>query len=586
MSKVTNPSPELNVADVSAGRHGHMSAETLVSGYGEPAVMLDMNGESVTANRHAQRIEHLFQSGVNDELARLANVARTGGKVVTATLLFTVDTGQVVFQTTIIPEVLGDQVLFLFHDQTLDHNLREALIESRQRFKDLVEVSTDFSWEADADGIFQFVSRSGALGYTPNELVGKNPKDMVVGAEEFDPLPFHTDKVVEDVELWMLTADGGMACVEVSAMPFFENDGTRLGVRGVCRDVTNERERATALAQAHQREQILGYIVNTIREEVNPSDMLGSAAAATARALGAEGATILKRVQLVASAAEGGASSPGEAMVVFEAATKFGSGGPGQFGEHFLDFTPGERHLHEAQLEGWDVMAAPCVHAGELKGVICLWRREVWTDDARLLLSDIANQLGVALAQIANLENIVRLSRTDAMTGLLNRRAFYDEELPRRFKRMGFSKTPDAAAGALYYVDMDNFKLVNDVFGHQKGDDAIIALRDLLHDFVRPGDLIARLGGDEFALWLDGVSEQIAVKRCGDLLRASKSLEKLSGSPEKPLGISVGIAIYHPSSGETLEGLLARADAAMYTVKQKNKGDFFLAPPYQGEAQT
>lgn len=584
MSKVANPIPELPAAGKAAKQFDHVSAEALVAGYGEPAVMLDMSGETITANRHAQRIEHLFQSGVNDELARLANVARAGGKVVTATLLFTVDTGQVVFQTTIVPEVLGGQVLFLFHDQTLDHNLREALIESRQRFKDLVEVSTDFSWEADAEGLFQFVSRAGALGYAPNELVGKNPRDMVVGAEEFDPLPFHTDRVVEDVELWMHTADGGMACVEVSAMPFFEDDGTRLGVRGVCRDVTHERERATALAQAHQREQILGYIVNTIREEVNPADMLASAAAATARALGAEGATILRLLPAGKGAGEKGASPQDEASAVFDAATQFGSGGPGQFGEHFLEFAEGERHLHEDLIEGWNVLAGPCVHAGELKGVICLWRREAWTDDARLMLSDIANQLGVALAQVANLENIVRLSRTDAMTGLLNRRAFYDEELPRRFKRMGFAKTPEGAAGALYYVDMDNFKLVNDVFGHQKGDEAIIALRDLLHDFVRPGDLIARLGGDEFALWLDGVGETTAVKRCGDLLEASKALKKLSGAPDKPLGISVGIAVYHADSGENLESLLARADAAMYTVKQKNKGDYCLASPFQADA--
>jgi diguanylate cyclase (GGDEF)-like protein len=165
------------------------------------------------------------------------------------------------------------------------------------------------------------------------------------------------------------------------------------------------------------------------------------------------------------------------------------------------------------------------------------------------------------------------------MTGLLNRRAFYDEELPRRFKRMAFAKEGEESSGALYYVDMDNFKLVNDIHGHQKGDEAIIALRDLLHDFVRPGDLIARLGGDEFALWLDGVSEQIAVKRCGDFLKASKALEKLSGEPDRPLGISVGIAVYHPATGETLESLLARADAAMYTVKQNHKGDFCLAPP-------
>jgi len=118
------------------------------------------------------------------------------------------------------------------------------------------------------------------------------------------------------------------------------------------------------------------------------------------------------------------------------------------------------------------------------------------------------------------------------------------------------------------------------VHGHQKGDEAIIALRDLLYDFVRPGDLIARLGGDEFARWLDGVDEQTAAKRCGDLLRSSTSLQAMSGSPDKPLGISVGIAVYHPGVGEDLDGLLARADTAMYTVKQKHKGDFCLAPPF------
>ncbi|HEY9163026.1 MAG TPA: sensor domain-containing diguanylate cyclase, partial [Magnetovibrio sp.] len=555
MSETPSSASRLPAVGAVAER-SNKAAESLVSGYGEPAVLLDPKVASITANRHAQRIEHLFESGVNDELARLAQIAQSGGQVVTATLLLGVNTGQVVYQATVVPEVLQGQVLFLFHDQTLDHNLREALIESRQRFKDLVEVSSDFSWEVDANGLFQFVSRAGALGYAPGDLVGKNPADLVVGAAEFDPLPFHTDTVVEDVELWMHTADGNMACVEVSAMPFFEEDGTHLGVRGVCRDVTRERERAAALSQAHQREQILGYIVNTIREEIDPAGMLNSAVAATARALGAEGASILR---LLTAHQE-------DAAPAFETSAQYGVGGPGQFGEPFLNFDKGDRSLREDVIEGWNVLVGPCVHAGELKGAICLWRRSDWTDDARILLGDIANQLGVAIAQIANHENIVRLSRTDAMTGLLNRRAFYDEELPRRFHRLKHDTHSDQASGALYYVDMDNFKLVNDVHGHQKGDEAIIALRDLLYDFVRPGDLIARLGGDEFALWLDGVDEETAAKRCQDLLRAAKVLEKLSGAPDRPLGISVGIAVYHPGRGESLEDLLARADSAMYTV--------------------
>ncbi|MBL4615316.1 MAG: sensor domain-containing diguanylate cyclase [Magnetovibrio sp.] len=538
--------------------------QLLVSGYGEAAVLLNLDTSSWTSNRHAVRIEQLFEGDVNDELARLTQVAIDTGKVMTANLSLPTASGQVVYQVNLIPKVLGQQILFLFHDQTLDSNLRDALIESRQRFKDLVDISSDFSWEVGDDGRFVFVSRAGGLGYASDDIIGHKPEEFIVGADEYDPVPFLADERTEEVELWMHRADGGMACVVVSAIPFFENDGARIGVRGVCRDVTNERERATALAHAHQREQVLGYIVNTIRDEINPTDMLGAAAAATARAMGASGCRILRT----------GLAKDEGASLQFETAAEFGTGGPGQLGDDFLTFSAAEPWLREEEIEGWCVIAAPCLHAGDINGVICLWKRADWSNDDRLLVNDISNQLGIAIEQIENHESIVRLSRTDAMTGLLNRRAFYDEELPRHFQRLEH----DGSSGALFYIDMDNFKLVNDVHGHQKGDEAIIALRDLLYDFVRPGDVIARLGGDEFALWLDGMDSDAAQKRSRQLLDMSHTLRDLSGQPDKPLGISIGIAVYKAGTGEGLESLLARADKAMYEVKQTSKGDFCLAP--------
>jgi len=538
----------------------------LVSGYGEAAVLLNLKTASLTTNRHAERIEALFEGDINDQLASLTQKAVANGCVVSANLTLPTQAGQVVFQVNLIPNVLGNQVLFLFHDQTLDSNLRDALIESRQRFKDLVEISSDFSWEVGEDGHFVFVSRAGALGYASDDLIGRRPEEIIISPDEYDPIPFLSDERIEDVEVWMHRADGGMACVVVSAIPFNEEDGTRVGVRGVCRDVTSERERTTALAHAHQREQVLGYIVNTIRDEINPTDMLAAAAAATARAMGASGCRVLR------TALDDGDN----ARLQFEIAAEFGSGGPGQFGEDFLKFSRDHPWLREEEIEGWRVIGAPCLHGGEINGVICLWKRAEWTDDDRLLVNDISNQLGIAIEQIENHESILRLSRTDAMTGLLNRRAFYDEELPRRFHRMEH----DLSTGALFYIDMDNFKMVNDVHGHLKGDEAIIKLCDLLHDFVRPGDVISRLGGDEFALWLDGVDEKTAVVRSQHLLKMSQKLQDLSGHPDHPLGISIGIAVYRPEAKEPLESLLARADAAMYEVKQKAKGDFCLAAPY------
>jgi len=539
----------------------------LVSGYTEPAVLLNPIDGTIITNSQAHRIEHLFKGEVDQALARLGTSAKKTGGGVSETVSLSTISGQVVYQVTVVPFVMGQDILYLFIDQTLNHNFRDALIESRQRFKDLVDVSSDFSWEVGADGCFQYVSRTSALGYDSDDFIGRMPEEFMVGADEFDQVPFHAKERVEDVELWMHCADGTMACVQVSAKPFLNDDGTPLGVRGICRDVTRDRERETALSQAHQREQVLGYIVNTIRDEINPVDMMGAAAAATARAMGATGCAVLRRETVDHENADG--------QTAYVRAADFGTGGPEEFSEDFLNFAEGERELREAVIEGWHVIAGPCQHAGTINGVICLWRIDDWSDDARLMVGDIAGQLGIALEQITNHESIVRLSRTDAMTGLLNRRAFYEEELPRRFNRLAM----DDASGALFFIDMDNFKLVNDVLGHQAGDEAIIALRNLLYDFVRPGDLIARLGGDEFALWLDGVHEETSKLRCQTLLNAAHILGQYSGSPDKPLSISVGIAVYWHKTGETLDELLARADAAMYDVKNNSKGGFKLAPP-------
>ncbi|NQV95619.1 MAG: GGDEF domain-containing protein, partial [Sphingomonadales bacterium] len=226
----------------------------------------------------------------------------------------------------------------------------------------------------------------------------------------------------------------------------------------------------------------------------------------------------------------------------------------------------------------WTYFVVATHYRNVINGAIGIWVKDVTptrADDLKILLGDVANQLGIANEQIANHERIVALSRTDGMTGLLNRRAFFEEELPRRLSRLARSRE----TAALFYVDMDNFKKVNDVHGHQAGDDAILFLRDLLMDFSRPGDVIARLGGDEFAMWLDGIAPKVTVNRAGALIAASKAMAQFSGDPAFPLGISVGVAVYDPKDEESFDGMLARADEAMYAVKKSGKGGFLMAPP-------
>jgi diguanylate cyclase (GGDEF)-like protein len=127
------------------------------------------------------------------------------------------------------------------------------------------------------------------------------------------------------------------------------------------------------------------------------------------------------------------------------------------------------------------------------------------------------------------------------------------------------------------FLDLDNFKRVNDVHGHGEGDRVLIQVARFLDEHSRPSDLVARLGGDEFAMWFDGMDRAGATDRAGRMLEDSAKFKDYSGDASHPLGVSIGIAIYDPGSGETIEEIVARADAAMYEVKRQGKGGQYLS---------
>jgi diguanylate cyclase (GGDEF)-like protein len=104
-------------------------------------------------------------------------------------------------------------------------------------------------------------------------------------------------------------------------------------------------------------------------------------------------------------------------------------------------------------------------------------------------------------------------------------------------------------------------------------------VREILVQGVRPTDMVARLGGDEFAVWLNNADITIGKRRADNFLAGAKRLAaEFPANPQKPLGMSIGIAVWEPGH-ETLELLLARADAAMYEAKRGGKGNYAIAPP-------
>jgi len=168
----------------------------------------------------------------------------------------------------------------------------------------------------------------------------------------------------------------------------------------------------------------------------------------------------------------------------------------------------------------------------------------------------------------------------DALTELPNRR-FFVERLERATALL---KVDDRPQLALIYMDLDAFKPVNDVHGHEVGDELLKVLAKRLRCRVRGEDMVSRLGGDEFACLRQGhVSREELVQLA----------QKLGDTIAEPLQIgalclrmraSIGIAV-HPADGDTVQALMRNADLAMYAAKRRKSGYAFCAPPRVAPAQ-
>ncbi len=542
--------------------HDGANPATLLAGYRGGALLVRADATVIAGNEKAAAVEALLQHQAVPEIATLIAAAAATGASTGGTVSLSGGRGDVFMDVDVLPQAGTDALLLLCRDVTMERNLRTALVESRQRYKDLVEISSDFAWEVGPEAEFVFVSPRGALGYSADDLVGHAPADYVIDADKYDPVPFYGKEPLDGAEIWMRRADNTLACVEISCLPLYAKDGKWRGARGVCKDVTQERDREAALNRARYREQLLNFIVGAIRDEVEPEKMLTAAAAAASRAMSAAGCRIYRQ------------SKDGEFVV----AAEYGDAENAAMMDGLLERLGSEGTVIEVEAGAWQVMVVDTHYNQPLNGAIAMWkagRDGGWNDDDVILLGDVANHVGIAIEQVVHHEHIVKLSRTDGLTGLLNRRAFYEEDLPRRIRQM----ERDGGLGALFYLDMDNFKRVNDVHGHQRGDEAILYLRTMLLKHSRASDAVSRLGGDEFALWLGGVTEKVAVERARSLLEASQELRQFSGDEAYPLGLSIGVAIYDAAANDSLDDFVARADEAMYAVKKAGKGGIEIAKP-------
>jgi diguanylate cyclase (GGDEF)-like protein/PAS domain S-box-containing protein len=159
-------------------------------------------------------------------------------------------------------------------------------------------------------------------------------------------------------------------------------------------------------------------------------------------------------------------------------------------------------------------------------------------------------------------EELRRQARTDPLTDLLNRTAF-SEQL-----EAATASLDPAAPPAVLFVDIDEFKGVNDSLGHAAGDDLLVTVAARLTAAVRAEDVVARLGGDEFAVLLPDADDD-RLREVADRLVSSLRAPLALGGTTLSVTASVGGALGAP--GDTADRLLHRADTAMYEAKRSGK---------------
>ncbi len=209
-------------------------------------------------------------------------------------------------------------------------------------------------------------------------------------------------------------------------------------------------------------------------------------------------------------------------------------------------------------------MSVPLVVQGELIGVMNLsdGKPKSFTEDHLRLLSLIAGQAAATIQRLLLYDEMRRLAITDDLTSIYNRRHFLERlqsEIDRaRRYTIDFS---------VLFIDIDNFKELNDSYGHQIGDRILAELATILKHWARSSDIVARYGGEEFVVLLP-MTDKPRAGRAAERLRTR--VQRHTFYRRKKLTVSVGVASF-PSDGETIEQILGRVDEALYMAKKTGR---------------
>jgi diguanylate cyclase (GGDEF)-like protein/PAS domain S-box-containing protein len=430
-----------------------------------------------------------------------------------------------------------------FMDITGRKQAEETLRQSEERYRTILEEMDDAYFEVDLSGNYTFVNDaiSRLLGYSKEELIGKtfrdqvNKEDTQILYQAFGNI-FKTGNPERDISYKAYRKNGQYGFAEIAGFPIHHQDGSIIGFRGIGRNVTERKIMEEILSQSEER-------YRTVMEEMNEwyfeADLSG-------------------KILFVNDAALHALEYFPQTLIGLNFRELFNRKESDAIYEKF----------HEVYQTGKAIKNFPL---------------EVIKPDGGAIFAELAifpkrNQEGriyefrgvghdITERKRAE-ERIQYLATHDGLTGLPNRILFsqllnHALQSARRYQRVF----------ALFFIDLDRFKMINDTLGHDAGDQLLKEISTRFKQSLRAVDTVARLGGDEFVVLIEEINDLNYVTTVAQKILSATIKPLLIMGEECRVTASIGISLY-PKDGEDEQSLMKNADNAMYFAKEEGKNNY------------
>ncbi|MEO1767738.1 EAL domain-containing protein [Thiobacter aerophilum] len=443
-------------------------------------------------------------------------------------------------------------------------NRIQALREAQQRFHAIADYTYDWeSWLA-PDGKLVWVNPSvrRITGYTPEEVIAMPDYPLpLLAPEDSEAVYAHFKRAIagtsgDNYELRIRRKDGQSVWCSAAWQPIYGAQGEYLGIRMSIRDISELKQSQLVLQEAieelKQSEDIQRRLLEQAHQEQARLASLLSAMNIGILFESAENRVIyvnaaFRRIWLIRDGVE--LTGRLTTDVLTYSANVLAR--PDHFSRHVLEVTSTHEVSDTFEITMADgrvvTQVSYPVRDAEGRFIGRLW-----------IYEDVTRERQTA-------EQLIYLAERDSLTGLYNRHRFQEE-----LTRMVADADRRQSHGALLFFDLDEFKYVNDTFGHRAGDAMLIRVAGEVSSLIRRNEIFSRLGGDEFAVLMPDASEKEASMLGERIVRAISQIPFRFEGQNIRLTTSLGIALY-PDHADNAEELIAHADTAMYQAKEAGK---------------